>query len=72
MTAVLAANLITTLERDARRALAAKVNDRGAVDSHGAESVVIAEGVLSAHRGDLVSFARHFGCGFRLGLAENA
>jgi len=60
VTAVLAANLVTTLERDTRRALAAKVNDRGAVDSHSAESVVVAEGVLSAHRGDLVGFAGHF------------
>lgn len=66
MTTVLTANLVAALERNARGALAAKVDDRGAIDSHGAESVVGAEAVLTAaHRGDLVCFAGHFGdCSF--------
>lgn len=64
MTTVLAANLVAALQRNTRGALAAKVDDRGAIDSHGAESVVGAEAVLTAaHRGDLVCFAGHFGDG---------
>jgi hypothetical protein len=61
VTAILAADLVATLERDTGRALAAEVHNGGAVDVHGAAvSGLIVEGGLSAHRGDLVSFARHF------------
>lgn len=60
VTTVLAADLVATLERDAGRALAAEVNDRGTVDVHGAAvSALGVEGGLRAHRGDLVRFARH-------------
>ena len=62
VTAVLAANLVAALQRDTGRALAAEVDDGGAVDGHGAgETAALSiEGVLGAHRGDLVGFARHF------------
>ena len=61
MSAVLAANLVAALQRNLRGALAADVHDGGAVDSHGGgvSAVVAAEGVLGAHGGDLVGFARH-------------
>lgn len=49
MSAVLAANRVAALQGHARRALAAKVDDGGAVDGHGAaESALGAEGVLRA------------------------
>lgn len=65
MTAVLAANLIATLQGNTRRALAAEVDDRRAVDGHGAaETAIGAEGVLGAQRGYLVSFAGHGFCGW--------
>lgn len=60
MSTVFATDLITTLQRNARRALAAEVYNGWAVDSHGAaESALIAKGVLGAHRGHLVGFAGH-------------
>lgn len=58
--AVLAANLIAALQGNTRRALAAEIDDGGAVDGHGAaEAAIGAEGVLGAHRGDLVGFTGH-------------
>jgi hypothetical protein len=62
VTAVLAANLVTALQRDTGRALAAEIHDGGAVHGHGAgETAALGiECVLGANRGDLVGFARHF------------
>jgi hypothetical protein len=62
VTAVLAADLIAALQGNTGRALATKVDDGGAIDGHGAgETAALSiEGVLGAHCGNLVGFARHF------------
>lgn len=63
VTAVLAADLVAALQGHARGALAAEVDDRGAVDGHGVEpAALVAESVLGAHGGDLVCFTRHVWC----------
>lgn len=60
MSAVLATDLVAALQGNARRALAAEVDNGRTVDGHGAaESALGAEGVLGAHRGDLVGFSGH-------------
>jgi hypothetical protein len=61
VTAVLAANLVATLQGNTGRALATEVDDGGAVDGHGAgETAALGiESVLGAHGRDLVGFARH-------------
>lgn len=62
VSAILAANLIAALQRNASRALAAEVDDGWGVNGHGAaKSTLVAEGVLRTHRGDLVGFTRHSG-----------
>lgn len=62
VTTVLAANLVAALQGNTGGALAAQVDDGGSVDGHGAgvTSALSIEGVLGAHGGNLVGFARHF------------
>jgi hypothetical protein len=58
VTAILAADLVASLQRDARIAFAAQIGDDRPI--HRASGHTLgAKGILGAERGDLISFAGH-------------